>query len=402
MTLSKGLWLINTLGLTLLIQAFEVNAAFSVVNVTGISIGEGNFDPAPTVGPDQTLWMSYSRVTTAPAGNLHVETRLATSLDQGFNWQDQGISVNTPTTLPLPPPFDVNAVTHEISRLIYNPFALGENTDPWIILWHRYLSIYDGTDTVRLFQHGWIGMKSGASPLGLNNERKLFTGNFYDPVNNNDAFGTPQYPLDTDYPAELGACLSFTEPGIIAKANGLYVSLVCAEGAGNGKTILMHCDHAMNGCQYRGSFLNNTEANQLDASFQGFSASELVTVDFIDYLIVTPVSAILPGNIYRGCLVFEIADLHSAELQRKDNLPIVVAALEPSGDFNGACGYHEALKGSGIIMGEAFFQGSLTFRMFATELQILPQKNVPISGFWLLIFAAIIIATQYRARTIAN
>lgn len=159
------------------------------ISISGIATDQGNFDPAPTVDAGGMVWMSYSHVSIPPSGINLIETRLATTADGGLNWQDSGVLVNEATSLTLPAPNDVNAITNEVSRLVYNPFAVAAGADPWIVLWHRYLSVLNGGQTVRLFQHGWIGMKSGATATTLANERKLFTGFGYDPINNSDPLG---------------------------------------------------------------------------------------------------------------------------------------------------------------------------------------------------------------------
>lgn len=334
------------------------------IQLSGITLDKGIFDPAPTIDANNIVWMSYSHVSLAPSGIDHIETRIATTADGGLNWQDVGILVNTASSLPLPPPNDVNAIAHEVSRLIYNPFAVTAGADPWILLWHRYLSILNGNNTVRLFEHGWIGMKSGATALTLSNERKLFTGAGYDVINNSDALGVPEYPLDTLFASALGGCAAFTEPGILPKSNGIYVSLLCAKAGQSSKIILLRCDHNMDNCTYIGDLIEGSEANTINASYDGFSASELASSNGQDYLIVSP--TISTGNLYRGCVAYKITDLDNAVIERSSGTPVASLIIEEHGDFNGACGYIKELSGSGIIMGESFFTGQPAFRLFTT------------------------------------
>ncbi len=339
------------------------------ISISGIAVDEGNFDPAPTVDAGGMVWMSYSHVSIAPAGINLIETRLATTADGGSNWQDAGVLVNTATSLVLLPPNDVNAIAHEVSRLIYNPFAVAAGADPWLMLWHRYLSILNGGATIRLFQHGWIGMKSGATATTLGNERKLFTGFGYDTINNNDPLGAPEYPLDTLQPTALGDCLAFSEPGILPKSSGVYVSMLCAKVTPPGKIILLRCGHDMANCTYLGDLVDGSEANTIDAAYDGFSASELVSVAGQDFLIVTPTNFIA-GNLYRGCVAYRITDLDNALIERNAGVPVASLVIPENGDFNGACGYVAELTGSGIMISEAFITESPTFRIFATEEQL--------------------------------
>lgn len=334
------------------------------IQLSGIAIEQGVFDPAPTVDSNGMIWMSYSHVSLAPSNITRIETRIATTINNGLDWQDAGVLANAASSLTLPSPNDVNAIAHEVSRLIYNPFAVAAGADPWILLWHRYLSVLSGSETVRLFEHGWIGMKSGATAQTLGAERKLFTGFGYDTVNNGDALGNPEYPLNTMFVTALSNCAVFTEPGILAKSNGIYVSLLCAKNAVPGKIILLRCDHNMENCTYLGDFIEGSEANTIKTSYDGFSASELVSIDDQDYLIVTP--TISTENIYRGCVAYKITDIDNAVLERTSGTPVASLIIEEHGDFNGACGYIKELSGSGIMMGEAFFTGQPIFRLFTT------------------------------------
>ena len=335
------------------------------ISISGIAVDQGNFDPAPTVDAGGMVWMSYSHVSVALSGINLIETRLATTADGGLNWQDSGVLVNAATSLTLPAPNDVNAIANEVSRLVYNPFAVAAGADPWIVLWHRYLSVLIGIDTVRLFQHGWIGMKSGATATTLGNERKLFTGLGYDTINNSDPLGAPEYPLDTLEPAALGNCAVFSEPGVLPKNSGIYVSLLCGKATPPGKIILLRCDHAMGNCSYLGDLIDGSEANTVNAAYDGFSASELVSVNGQDYLIVTP--TLSTGDLYRGCVAYRITDIDNALIERNVGVPVASLIIPQNGDFNGACGYVEELTGSGIMISEAFFTEAPTFRLFATD-----------------------------------
>ena len=342
-------------------------AGLTLISLPGVAVDQGNFDPAPTLDAGGMVWMSYSHVSIPPSGIKLIETRLATTADGGLNWQDSGILVNEATSLTLPAPNDVNAIANEVSRLVYNPFAVAAGADPWIVLWHRYLSVFNGIDTLRLFQHGcWIGMKSGATATTLGNERKLFTGFGYDPINNSDPLGAPEYPLDVLEPAAMGDCLIFTEPGVLTKNSGVYVSLLCAKATPPGKIVLLRCGHDLGNCTYLGDLIDGSEANTVNAAYDGFSASELVSVNGQDYLIVSPTS----GDLYRGCVAYRITDLDNAVIERNAGVPVASLIIPQRGDFNGACGYVAELSGSGIMISEAFFTAAPTFRLFATDEQL--------------------------------
>jgi hypothetical protein len=204
-------------------------------------------------------------------------------------------------------------------------------------------------------------------------ERKLFVGAGYD-TSDNTILGVPEYDLAALYPAvnELSTCAAFTEPGAIATNSGVYISLKCATG-GVGKVVLLKCDNELtaSSCTYIGDFTDDSEAAQFSGAgqnFDGFSATELVVASGKTYLIVTPTES--PGDLYRGCLVFEVADLATATLVRNVGDPVLVKRVEgTSGSFNGACGYAEGLSASGIIYSE-LNNTAPQFRLFASHSEL--------------------------------
>jgi hypothetical protein len=212
-----------------------------------------------------------------------------------------------------------------------------------------------------LFDNGWIGMKSGSAPTTLGGERKLFTGSAYNAAND-VTIGPPEVKLDT-LDAALNDCVTFSEPGLLPKSGGIYVSLFCATAAPPGKIILLRCDHQMNNCSYRGVLIDGSEASVLDAGYDNFSASELVSVSGRDYLVVTPSEK----TVYRGCAIYRIDNLDQARIERDGAIAKATAIFEAHGEFNGACGYVEGLAGSGVMIGEAFTTSIPVFRLFATN-----------------------------------
>jgi hypothetical protein len=139
------------------------------------------------------------------------------------------------------------------------------------------------------------------------------------------------------------------------------------------KNFLLFCSHDFSTCDYIGDLLDDTEASLFGASYDGFSASELVQVGSQTYLIVTPTE----DDDYAGCLVFRVTDLSAdittlkqSELVERasdvSNTPVLVTSVfGTSGSFNGACGYSERSTESGIIYGE-FFVDPPQFRLFAS------------------------------------
>jgi hypothetical protein len=182
----------------------------------------------------------------------------------------------------------------------------------------------------------------------------------------------PEYELDNLYPA-LSGCLVFTEPGMLATASGIYISLKCATGAGGaGDIVLLRCDNEFSAasCEYRGRLLAGTEAPTYNDtfgsaanSFTGFSATDLIRTSAGDYLLVTPTES----DNYRGCLAFRIASLDNATLERVAGVATLQTSLRGTAtSFNGACGYTANNTSLGIIYSELFPGTPPQFRILAS------------------------------------
>jgi hypothetical protein len=345
-------------------------AAAAEISVAGTPGSNGIFDPAPMADAAGNLWMSHSSV--QPSANVpamnRVRTRIASSPDHGNTWTDIGVDPNSLATADFQVPDGSGGTLwatwrFEVSRLLYDPDDIPARR--WKMLWHRVLAIPSGP----IFQDSWVGLATAPAPGGpWSAERKLFTGTAYNATDMDAFIGAPEFPLAVQYGAQLGGCPVFTEPGMLARSDGIYVSLGCAP---LGKIFLLRCDRAFSACDYRGELLAAGEAAQFSQSGQslnGFSASELVDVGGTPYLIVTGYEP--PPDTYRGCLVFRIADLATATVERRAGAPVLVKRVAGTvGSFNGACGYHPAASGSGIIYSE-YTSATQKFHLFASRINL--------------------------------
>lgn len=213
---------------------------------------------------------------------------------------------------------------NEVSQLIYDPGALA--TERWKILWHHYLTVNGN----RLFEHGWIAMKTASTPeaLAAAPEIKLFGSYLYDPGNNtaggssrSPVGGAPLIQLDTLNSA-LNTCL-FTEPGMYAVNSALYLSLQCEHLSDSNRLIVLFkctspCDTGNAASwSYLGTLLQKTDAATFGFD-SGFAASGLFASAGGVYLVVTPVqtSGAPWSNYYSGCRVFKFVDIDAALLQK--------------------------------------------------------------------------------------
>jgi len=344
----------------------------SSLNIANYTPDDGVFDPSFTEDACNRIWMSYSAVNNSSSGLRLVHTRIARGNSTGTGWDDMNISAtpfnsNTEDVVSAAEPL-MGTWEHEVSRLVYDPYTSDAN-QRWKILWHRYRfeqTTVGDVGTPR-FERGWIALSTAPYATGpWSTERKLFVGVLYDlnPADKtyNDSFiGVPEYELDNLYP-DLAGCLVFTEPGMLATASGIYISLKCATAAGGaGDVILLRCDNQFSAgsCTYRGTMLAGTEASAYnDAfgtganSFTGFSATDLVRTGAGDYLLVTPTES----DGYRGCFAFKIANIDNAILDRDaGGAAILQQSLQGTvASFNGACGYTESNTTLGIVYSELF------------------------------------------------
>lgn len=330
----------------------------------GAKADAGIFDPSFALDENGRLWMSYSAVQASPkfgkAFNA-ASTRVARSDDGGETWTDVGV-VNAAKKQPLPPPnAKLNAQwMHEVSRILYDPYAPA--SERWKLLWHRYLRVYDGksADSVPLFEHGWMELRSAASPTGpWSGGRKLFAGRGYDKTNDN-TIGPPEIRLDQLAPGKdrLGRCVAFTEPGMIARPEGVYVTLKCATGKPTGQVALLRCDHGFGSCTYLGRLLRDAEAARFGSGFSGFSGTDLVESNGKPYLVATPTRQ--PGETYHGCLFFAVTSLEDARVNPE---PVLRVDGAP-GSFNGACGYAGGDSGPGVFYSQFAPTASAPFRVY--------------------------------------
>jgi hypothetical protein len=322
------------------------------------------------------MWMSYSAVNNSATGQRLVHVRIAQGGAPAPGWTDANANVTSSDEYvanPIGPLY--GTWQHEVSRLVYDAYASDQN-ERWKLVWHRYRweQTTVGSIGSPLFQHGWISFKTAPAASGpWSAERKLFVGSLYD-ASNDGIIGPPEYNLNTLH-SDLGGCLAFTEPGMLPTPGGTYVSLKCATGAGGaGNVVLLRCDSRFSAgsCTYRGTLLTGPEAaNYNNAfgvganSFTGFSATELGGKSATEiFLLVTPTE----GDLYRGCLAFEIGNLDNATLVRDSgNVAVLRLGVRgTAGSFNGACGYSASNYTLGILYSELFPGSPPQFRIFGS------------------------------------
>jgi hypothetical protein len=355
-------------------QTSEIPQSPTEIKIQDTPATEGVFDASPVSDSSGNLWMSYSSVTISSNDSVipQVRSRIARSQDQGATWADIGVDPNGMVNADLQIPYSSTTTwatwSFEVSDLLYDPYD-SDNSRRYKIMWHRYLTADINGTATRIFTLGWVGLSTAPSPSGpWAIERKLFTGSIYDAAGGNGFLGAPEFPLNTLDPA-LNGCTTFTEPGMLAKVDGIYVSLQCTGSPE--KVILLKCDRSFSSCTYKGDLLQDNQASHYTVDGQnltGFAATHLTSSNSGDFLIVSPYEP--PADLYRGCLVFPIGDLSAASLKESGGFPdLKIRISGNAGSFNGACGYDRAGSASGIIYGEVS-DASPYFHLFASHINL--------------------------------
>ena len=327
----------------------------------------GVFDPSLALDPEtQRLWMAYSGVT-GPAGSGAVSTHLAYSDDQGGTWCDVGV-VNASTTEPNPPDAFAGLEAkwnHETPSIAYDPGAAPQAR--WRLVWMRYLHIEDNNPATedRHFEHGWIGQRTAAKPEDLISSppTKLFgASSYYSPgvaAYNDLTDGTPELRWDSH--PQLGDCLVFAEPGLLALDSKLWMAVYCARTAIDGSIELIELDHATDVWSHRSTLLTGADGGVINPAITGFNAPDLFMVGDTVHLLVSPVV-----ELYAGCVGYRVDRTLAVVLDADGNGADPVSGLAaPAGTVqSGACTYHEG-SSLGVIYGDTLASG-VQFQLFST------------------------------------
>jgi len=366
------------------LQAEEIGAlsknkrtgpASSVPATTGMSEiplagapDHGIFDPSIARDSTGPLYMSLSGVaSTTPGGSFGthaVRTYLASSRDQGKSWRISGI-LNNDIGVTLGKAPANGRWQSEVSTLVFDAHAPKQGR--WKLIWHQYLDINGD----RKFEHGWIAYKEAETPDALAAAKpvKLFTAAAYDAVNDT-VTGWTRSPIAGagvnklhQFAPALQGCLLITEPGLLSKADALYLSLVCFKSGLGGVTsdvVLLKCAHPCNAAApgawaYVGTALTPADSQALGLG--KFSGSGLFSDNGKDYIVVSPVGNTPVPEAYKGCNVFRLADIASGKVERAANgRPSPATSVSMNADsFNGACAFLPAGADKGLLIGRVDF-----------------------------------------------
>lgn len=326
---------------------------------------DGVFDPSLAVGDEGSVFLSFSAVNPNAAQpaphDRKVSTYLASSTDDGVTWRVLNSPVNSSVTMETNR--GMASWQHEVTSLTYD--AQGNGEAVWRLMSHHYPLIKGR----RRFEYGWIALKSANSFEGLTQapEIKLFVGKAYRELDNQPVAGSVVLELDRLH-KDLAQCVAFTEPGLLAFDQSLYLALNCAEFGlpwrVRPKVVLLACDRPCNperpeSWQYTSTLLSVSDAQK--HQYKYYSAPDFIVADDGKFLVATPVSNNPFKDAYNGCDIFRFDDLAKGRLVQEDGRAKRFLRLEGlPASFNGACAVNEnpaltLLSQLRVIDGRAYF-----------------------------------------------
>jgi hypothetical protein len=125
------------------------------------------------------------------------------------------------------------------------------------------------------------------------------------------------------------------DPGALALADGIYVTLTCASTAIRGwRVIALAWSRGTSPWRYLGTFASDDDATLL--GYAHFSSSDFANDGTTLYLLTSPFDS---GGDPWGCFVFRVMDLATGLLWREDGPPGIVASIRASlSRPSGRCG----------------------------------------------------------------
>ena len=161
-------------------------------------------------------------------------------------------------------------------------------------------------------------------------------------------------PIDFNAIPQLADCVAQTEPGLFTFNNETYLATSCliADASGRRPDLerLVLLKQTANGYSFVGNILDAQDAADLGVDVIQ-QADISVARDGSIILIVTPI-LLNADPSHQGCMVFDFADIGSAELRRDGNgvaIPRTVITADGNGLGPGLCSY-DANSDTGVLL----------------------------------------------------
>jgi hypothetical protein len=379
--------------LLLLLAAAPGALAGEPLGIAGEAANNGIFDPSVEFDPNTgDGWLVYSAVSgsRAPFGP-NVETHLAQSGDAGQTWSFvQEILSSLPGQILLGEQTVDGVWNHEVPSLAYDP---GDQEFPWKLLAHRVFRRTDGdpVDDVNVPSHSWLVMYAATAPdqTWIGPVRTLASG----------PLPPPAYPIDVainPLDPDLMGFAVYSEPGLFALGDTLYLSLTGLDGVGVGSIVLLESlDHGVN-WDYRSTLLGPMEGAAL--GYVDFDGSSIISERDRHFLLASPGT---PDIVRDGALLFEFEDLAAGSLVLSGggSAPEIVLAvpLDPSveTEFGGQADFHELDGDGGILSNQLDVAATGIFQIRKTGVRPLPAPNRALGS---AVSLAVLAAVHARSR----
>lgn len=307
---------------------------------------EGTFDPSMILGKGEALGaMTYSAV----QSDSDISIRSAITTDGGKTFRFVG-TVSAPETVTIPSTDAMlcpggtcrGSAMAEVSSLTLDP----DEPDPsmrWKVYAHRYVALPTQPANL-LYPYGYIAMYAAAAIEGPFREVRKVLG-----WPSSSSFSSASaVSLTTNL--GLADCAFLTEPSaMVVPGTSTELSVGCVYATPTGPKVriehLRSLDHGQT-FFHVGTWVRPEEVSCLLPGITQVNAADLHVANGKVYLSISPGAA---DGLYRGCAVFEVGDLGTAQLKRTSEgalVPVRTFTRTDSG-FLGACAYSE---GTGYLL----------------------------------------------------
>jgi hypothetical protein len=305
--------------------------------------GDPSLERDPVTG---TLWLTYSWLdvlVTAlgppPQIDFGVRTHVARSDNGGATFSFVG-ALNATSPFAHPDTGGMGFAMHEVSTLAY------EGAAAWQMIWLTYFDPFGepaGPEDRRDFYYNRAVATSPGGLAGI--AQPWIRGSATSP-----SFGAIH---NLSLLPQLSDCAAFTEPALFRVGGATYLATNCVVFVGGVRhdelERLVLLRQEMNGYSYIGALLTYDDALDLGAT-RLEQADLALSQSGAVLLTVTPVQNTAPEHL--GCVVYEVTDITSAQVQRDgagDAVQLARITADSAGPGPSACTYDRA-SATGVIM----------------------------------------------------
>lgn len=322
--------------------------AYERVMIRGEEASANIYDPSIEYTPDKlTGWLSYTEVEFSGLPTLAHHINIARTDNAGAAWEfktrafvstaaqftDSGGAIRNGTW------------RYEVSSLVHVP---ADAAAPWKLFSHRYFwDPAPAPNGTRVFEYGWIAMRSAIDPAGPWGAEETLLGTF--------AFPRAPFSARINVSAldpSLADIVGISEPGALHRNGVLYLALVGATVSSGGvdRIFLLASDDFGVTWRFAGNLITSADAAALGAT--RYDGPSLVEVLGEVYLLATPERN---GKTHDGTDVFRLANIATATLHRAGGVPNIFSSIPRQTGFASAVGGGQSDYDEGNTIGGVLF-----------------------------------------------